>query len=83
MEIPETVWAEAKALVNEFGKDDPQVYRQAYSELVARAIMAERERAADVAMRYAPATQDTFSDAIYDVCESISQAIRNPLHKQT
>lgn len=54
-------------------------------DFIARALLSEREateartieRCAKVALTFAPATQDTWSDAIAEKCEEIAAAIRS------
>ena len=82
MEIPETVWAEAKEISEKIFRSYIQSFdRNSDTEIIARAILAERERCAQIA--------DSFSDRDGDFdwnpiqSYEISQAIRNPLHKQT
>jgi len=86
MEIPETVWAEAKAFVI----DDVGEYGEITAFAVARAIMAERDRCAELVESYGTEKHKFFDDELeeYVLRKSpdafeISQAIRNPLHKQT
>ncbi len=75
MEIPETVWAEARDIANKIAWSESE-YSDA--EIIAHAIMAERERAVGEVMKWS-GDEPGFNDVIFQ----ISQAIRNPLHKQT
>ena len=72
-EIPDDV---KKAAVVAFNTAiDMDRYEGSY-EVIARAILAERERCAKVAISHAPATQD-FADApLQDMAKRIAAAIR-------
>jgi hypothetical protein len=82
MEISESAWAKAKAMVATWrsGKDDFGM-----EELVARAIMEERERAASIAWEYEgclaeypdPEAKMFYEGGANDASVRISQAIRS------
>ena len=46
--------------------------------LVERALLAERERCAKIAIRLAPSTQDWADAPLQDLAKRIASAIRNP-----
>lgn len=77
MEISESAWANAKEIVHEMGFSKETLFVTNLYEIAARAIHQERRECADIALKWVPATQDTFSDYVAEVCEEISQAIRN------
>ena len=52
MEIPETVWAEARALVHRIGFSESTLFVTNLYEIAATAIIAERDRCAQIAWEY-------------------------------